>query len=67
MPETTPYTPSAVIGSDTPRIDGPLKTTGVAQYAADYHFPGLVHAVSVSSTVAAGTIRSIDITRLQVG
>jgi xanthine dehydrogenase YagR molybdenum-binding subunit len=65
MPETTPYTPSAVIGSDTPRIDGPLKTTGVAQYAADYHFPGLVHAVAVSSTVAAGTIRSIDITRAQ--
>ena len=65
MPETTPYTPSAVIGSDTPRIDGPLKTTGVAQYAADYHFPGLVHAVAVSSTVAAGTIRSIDTTRAQ--
>jgi xanthine dehydrogenase YagR molybdenum-binding subunit len=60
LPDTTPYTPSAIIGSDLPRIDGPLKTTGQAQYAADYHFPGMVHAVPVSSTVAAGTIHSID-------
>jgi xanthine dehydrogenase YagR molybdenum-binding subunit len=60
LPDTTPYTPSAVIGSDLPRIDGPLKTTGVAQYAADYHFPGMVHAVAVSSTVAAGRILSMD-------
>jgi len=60
MPDTTAFTPSAIIGSDLPRIDGPLKTTGVAQYAADYHFPRLVHAVPVSSTIANGTIRSID-------
>ena len=65
MPDTTPYTPSAVIGSDLPRIDGPLKTTGQAQYAADYHFPGLVHGVAVSSTVAAGTIRSVDTSRAE--
>jgi len=65
LPDTTPYTPSAVIGSDLPRIDGPLKTTGQAQYAADYHFPGLVHGVAVSSTVAAGTIRSVDTSRAE--
>jgi len=58
--DTTLYTPTAVIGSDLARIDGPLKTTGSAQYAADYHFPGLVHAVPVTSTIASGTIRSID-------
>ena len=62
MPDAAPYTPTSVIGSDLPRIDGPLKTTGVAQYAADYHFEGMVHAVAVSSTVAAGSIRSIDTT-----
>ena len=60
MPDAAPYNPSAIIGSDLPRIDGPLKTTGAAQYAADFHFPGLVHAVAVSSTVASATIRSID-------
>ncbi len=60
MPDSPPYTPSAVIGSELPRIDGPLKTTGAAQYAADYHFPNLAHAVPVSSTIAHGTIRAID-------
>ena len=60
MPDTTPYTPTAIIGSNLPRIDGPLKTTGIALYAADYHFPRLVHGVPVTSTIASGTIRSID-------
>ena len=60
MPDAANFTPSAIIGSELPRIDGPLKTTGSAQYAADYHFPNLVHAVPVTSTIAAGTIRSID-------
>ena len=65
MPDAATYTPTAVIGADVPRIDGPLKTTGTAQYAADYHFPGLVHAVPVTSTVAAGTIRSLDTAKAQ--
>ena len=60
MPDAPPYIPTAIIGADLPRIDGPLKTTGVAQYAADFHFPGLVHAVPVSSTVASAAIRSVD-------
>ena len=60
MPDSATYTPTAIIGADLPRIDGPLKTTGIAQYAADYHFDKLVHAVPVTSTVAAGTIQSID-------
>lgn len=61
MPDAPAYNPTAIIGSDLPRIDGPLKTTGAAQYAADFNFPGLVHAVPVSSTIAAGTISNIDI------
>ncbi len=58
--EKVPYTPSDVIGADLPRIDGPLKTSGAALYAADYHFAGMVHAVPVCSTVGSGTIRSLD-------
>jgi xanthine dehydrogenase YagR molybdenum-binding subunit len=53
-------TPSAIIGAALSRIDGPLKTTGSALYAADYHFPGMAHAVPVGSTVSHGKIRSID-------
>jgi xanthine dehydrogenase YagR molybdenum-binding subunit len=60
MPDTAAYTPSAIIGSSLSRIDGPLKTTGAAQYAADFHFPRMVHGVAVTSTIASGTIRSID-------
>jgi len=52
--------PSAIIGAHVPRIDGPLKTTGTARYAADHNFPGLVYAVPVRATVAAGTIKRID-------
>lgn len=51
---------SSVIGAAVPRVDGPVKTTGRAQYAADYSLPGMVYAVPVTSTVANGTIRSMD-------
>ena len=51
---------ASVIGAAVPRIDGPLKTTGAAQYAVDHNFPGLVHAVAVQSTIASGRIRILD-------
>jgi xanthine dehydrogenase YagR molybdenum-binding subunit len=53
-------TPASIIGKPTPRIDGPLKTSGTAQYAADFHFEGMVHAMPVVATVASGRIRSVD-------
>lgn len=52
--------PSPIIGTPTPRIDGPLKTTGSARYAGDYNFPRMVYAVPVCSTIANGKIRSLD-------
>jgi xanthine dehydrogenase YagR molybdenum-binding subunit len=52
--------PSAIIGASVPRIDGPLKTSGTAQYAADYNFPRMVYAVPVCATIAKGKIRSLD-------
>jgi len=51
---------SKFIGVATPRIDGPLKTTGKAMYASDHHFPGLVYAWPSTATIASGTIQSID-------
>jgi len=54
--------PSDIIGAMVPRVDGPLKTTGVARYASDYNFPGLVYAVPVRSNVASGKILRIDST-----
>ena len=52
--------PSAIIGADVPRIDGPVKTTGTARYASDYNFPGLVYAVPVRANIASGRILRID-------
>ena len=53
-------TKSAVIGVATPRIDGPLKTTGTAMYSSDHHFEGLVYAWPVTATIASGSITGID-------
>src|SRR5271168_4553148 len=53
-------TGAAIIGAAVPRIDGPLKTTGSAQYSADYHFANMAHAVAVQSTISSGRIVKID-------
>ncbi len=42
------------------RVDGRLKVTGSIKYAAEYHLPGLVYGVVVSSTIAKGTMAAID-------
>ena len=53
-------TPASIIGRPTPRIDGPQKTSGTAQYAADFHFEGIAHAMPVVASVASGRIRTLD-------
>ena len=58
--EVDPNSRSAVIGAELPRIDGPLKTTGRAQYAADFSFPNMAYAIPVCATIANGRIRSLD-------
>jgi xanthine dehydrogenase YagR molybdenum-binding subunit len=51
---------SSVIGKEQPRVEGPLKVTGKALYTSDHHFPGMVYAVPVCSTIASGEIQAID-------
>jgi xanthine dehydrogenase YagR molybdenum-binding subunit len=50
------------IGAPVTRVDGRLKVTGGANYAADWRPDGLVYAYQVLSTVANGRIASIDTT-----
>ena len=57
MPEATQM---SVIGNPQPRIDGPLKVSGTAQYASDFHFPGMLYAVPVEATIANGKIQKLD-------
>ncbi len=54
IPTTSP------IGRDTPRVDGPLKVTGKAQYTSDFHFPGLLYGVPVEATIAKGKVVKLD-------
>jgi len=53
-------TPAGIIGRPTPRIDGPLKTTGAAKYSADFHIEGMAYAVPVIASIASGKIRALD-------
>ena len=48
------------IGKPVERVDGRLKVTGSARYAAEFKVTNLTHAVIVMSTIASGRIRSID-------
>lgn len=58
---TRPFRAAAtVVGQPIARVDGTLKVTGAARYAADNPAPNVVHAVLVCSTVATGTVKNID-------
>src|ERR1700731_1435444 len=60
MPTTQEIPTTSPIGRKTPRVDGPLKVSGVAQYASDFHFPGMLYAVPVEATIANGKIQKLD-------
>ncbi|MBW4571733.1 MAG: xanthine dehydrogenase family protein molybdopterin-binding subunit [Tolypothrix carrinoi HA7290-LM1] len=48
------------VGKPMNRVDGRLKVTGAAHYAAEFPLENLVHAVLIGSTIASGTIKNID-------
>ena len=49
------------IGQPMTRREGVLKVTGSAQYAADNHPPGMLHAAMAVSSIARGRVASLDI------
>ncbi len=51
---------SELIGRPVDRVDGRLKVTGAARYAAEFPLPNLAHAVAIQSMIARGRIESID-------
>src|SRR5712672_2488328 len=57
---TSQQSTSSPIGRDTLRIDGPLKVTGLAKYASDFQFPGMLYAVPVEATIANGKLLMLD-------
>jgi xanthine dehydrogenase YagR molybdenum-binding subunit len=58
--KTNPTNQTGVIGKPMDRVDGRLKVTGGARYAAEYPMENIAHAVLVGSTVANGQIKSFD-------
>jgi xanthine dehydrogenase YagR molybdenum-binding subunit len=57
----TPETPTdSPIGRNTPRVDGPRKVSGVAQYTSDFRCPGQLYAVPVEATIANGKVVKLD-------
>ncbi len=51
---------ASLIGKPVERIDGRLKVTGGARYAAEFKHTGVTYGVLVMSTIANGRITSID-------
>jgi xanthine dehydrogenase YagR molybdenum-binding subunit len=49
-----------IMGTPLPRVDGPLKVSGSALYAADVQIPNLAFGVLICSTIVKGRIAAID-------
>ncbi|GGS99329.1 MULTISPECIES: molybdopterin cofactor-binding domain-containing protein [Streptomyces] len=52
--------PQAAVGAPLSRVDGRLKVTGQARYAAEHDVEGTVHAVIVDASIGRGRITAID-------
>lgn len=62
---TNPIDQLRVVGRPTPRIDGPLKTTGTAPYAYERHdvVPNQAYGQILGSGIAKGRVRSMDLSK----
>ena len=52
---------ATVIGQPLPRVDGRLKVTGRATYAAEFARPKLTYGALIQSTIANGRVVKIDL------
>jgi xanthine dehydrogenase YagR molybdenum-binding subunit len=52
---------ATVIGQPLPRVDGRLKVTGGATYAAEFARPKLTYGALIQSTIANGRVVKIDL------
>jgi xanthine dehydrogenase YagR molybdenum-binding subunit len=48
------------IGAPIDRVDGRLKVTGGARYAAEYQLPNLSYAVIITSAIAKGRVKQMN-------
>jgi xanthine dehydrogenase YagR molybdenum-binding subunit len=60
---TTETMIDTMIGKPINRVDGYLKVTGAARYAAEFPFAQIAHAFVIKSTIAKGRITAIETTQ----
>jgi xanthine dehydrogenase YagR molybdenum-binding subunit len=60
---TNPIDQLKIVGKPVDRVDGPLKASGTARYAYEWHsaVPGTAYGYVVGSAIAKGKIRSLNI------
>lgn len=65
--QTNPIDQLKIVGKPTPRIDGPLKTTGTAPYAYERHnvVPGQAYGYVLGAGIAKGRIKAMNIAHAQ--
>jgi xanthine dehydrogenase YagR molybdenum-binding subunit len=51
----------AVVGLDTPRLDGPLKAAGNARYTYDIELPGMLYGAILRSPYPHARVGKIDL------
>ncbi len=60
IPTDVTYSPNTgLVGTPQRRVEGRLKVTGVARYAAEYTAPGMLHGYVVNAGIARGRIKAI--------
>ncbi|HVQ18341.1 MAG TPA: xanthine dehydrogenase family protein molybdopterin-binding subunit, partial [Actinomycetes bacterium] len=59
-PQPATTTRTRVLGEPLNRVDGHAKTTGAAQFSAEYPYANLAYAAIVHSTIPRGRVTAID-------
>ncbi|HLZ24204.1 MAG TPA: xanthine dehydrogenase family protein molybdopterin-binding subunit [Ktedonobacterales bacterium] len=55
----------SVVGKPTPRVDGPERASGAAQYAYDMALPGMLAAIGLRSPHAHARVVAVDVARAE--
>ena len=51
----------AVVGGEAPRLDGPVRAAGRAEYTVDVRLPGMLHAAVLRAPVAHARVTGLDV------
>src|ERR1700712_4601090 len=52
-------------GKPIDRVDGRLKVTGTATYAAEFSMKNMAYGILVPSTIAKGRVKNIDVAKVE--